>query len=63
MERLYFTAQEVAAMLGCSKGQAYKVIKRLNAELEKKGYIFRSGKISKKYFSEHYYGGVDGFAE
>lgn len=58
MNTIYFTAQEVAELLGVSRGQAYKVIKNLNEQLEKKGYIVVSGKVSKKYFAEKYYGGV-----
>lgn len=61
MSPIYFTAQEVSEMLGVSRGQAYKIVKRMNAELEKKGYLVVSGKVPKKYFSERYYGGVDDF--
>ena len=43
----FYTAQEVATMLGISKTSAYRVIKRLNTELEEKGYITIIGKISK----------------
>ena len=42
-------------MLGASKTSAYRVIKRLNAELEEKGYITITGKISKRYFLEKSY--------
>ena len=51
----FYTAQEVATMLGVSKTSAYRVIKRLNAELDKKGYITITGKISKRYFLEKSY--------
>lgn len=63
MNAIYFTAQEVAVMLGVSRGQAYKLVKGMNEELAKQGYIVISGKVPKKYFSDHYYGGVDGAAE
>lgn len=53
---LYFTADEVKEMLGVSRGHAYKIVKMLNAELAKRGYIVIAGKIPKKYFAEHYYG-------
>ena len=46
-------------MLGVSRGQAYKLVKCMNEELAKQGYIVISGKVPKKYFSERYYGGVD----
>ena len=59
---LYYSAMDIAGMLGVSRGQAYKIIKALNEELSKKGYLVVSGKISRRYFSDRYYGGVD-FAE
>ena len=59
---LYYSAMDVASMIGVSRGQAYKIIKALNEELSKKGYLVVSGKISRRYFSDRYYGGVD-FAE
>lgn len=58
MNKIYFTADDVSQMLGVSRGQAYKIIKRLNEELEKKKCIVVAGKVPKKYFSERYYGGV-----
>ena len=58
MNTIYFTAQEVAVMLGVSRGQAYKLVKGMNEELAKQGYIVISGKVPKKYFSERYYCGV-----
>jgi len=59
MNAIYYTAQDIAEMLGVSKGHAYKIIKLLNEELRKKHYITISGKVPKKYFSERYYGGVN----
>lgn len=35
---------------------AYKIIRKLNKELNEKGYITVAGKVSKKYFNERYYG-------
>lgn len=57
--KMYYTAQEVAEMLGVSRGQSYKIVKQLNDELKEKGYIVVSGKIPKRYFAERYYGGVE----
>lgn len=56
-QRLFYDATEVSDMLGISKSSAYSIIKRLNSELEKKGYLVLKGKISKVYFSEKWYGG------
>ena len=52
MSKHFMTAGEVADILGYSVGQAYKVIRELNAELKEKGYIVRNGRIPRKYFYE-----------
>ena len=46
----FYTAQEVTTMLGASKTSAYRVIKRLNAELEEKGYITITAKMKNLIF-------------
>jgi hypothetical protein len=43
---------EVATELEVSKSFAYKIMRELNAELKKKGYLTVSGKVSRKYFLE-----------
>lgn len=53
---LYYTANEVMEMLGISRGHAYKIVKQLNEELAGKGFIVVAGRVSKKYFAEHFYG-------
>ena len=53
---LFYSAKEVASMLGVSIGKSYKIIKELNENLEKQGYIVIAGKIPRKYFNEYYYG-------
>lgn len=45
-------ADEVAESLGCSINYAYKIIRQLNAELKKKGYITISGRVPRSYFQE-----------
>ena len=47
--RIYLTAKELAGMLGVSESQAYKMIRKINLELEKKGFITVKGKVSKYY--------------
>ena len=49
-------AEEVAAALNTSKGYAYKVIRKLNCELERKGCLVVKGKVSAEYFEELYFG-------
>lgn len=53
---VFFTAQEVAEMLNISKPYAYKIINRLNRELEDRNFITIPGRVSKKYFEEKFYG-------
>lgn len=56
MEKIFLNAAEVAKTLGISEAHAYKIIRKLNEELNEKGMITISGKISKKYFAERVYG-------
>ena len=46
--KVYYTAMEVAKMLGVSRAKGYKIVRELNEELTKKGYIVIAGKIPKK---------------
>lgn len=56
MEELFYDAADVAKMLGISKSKAYTVIKALNKELADKGFMVIAGRVSKKFFSEKFYG-------
>ncbi len=56
---IYYTADMVAEILGVSIDKAYKIIKSLNMQLEKKGYIVIAGRIPKKFFHEKCYGLTD----
>lgn len=49
-------ASEISEYLGVSKTYAYEVIKKLNGELESKGYLVVQGRTSRKYFNERFYG-------
>lgn len=55
MENTFLTAKEVSIILKISLATAYRIIKKLNKELEEKGKIVLPGKISKKYFEEKMY--------
>lgn len=57
METRLMDATEVAEQLGTSKAYAYKVIRKLNAELAKKGCLVVQGKVSRMYFEERYFAG------
>ncbi len=56
--KMYVTAEEVAELLGVSRGYAYKIIRGLNGELKEKGFRVISGKVPAKYFQEKFYGMV-----
>lgn len=56
MTKKFIKADEVAEMLEISKAHAYKIIKQLNDELEEKGLITISGRVSRQYFLERLYG-------
>ena len=55
IESRFMNAEQVAIILGISKSSAYRIIKRMNKELEDKGKIIVAGKISKRYFNEKVY--------
>lgn len=48
----FMKVEEVAQELGISKSYAYKIVQRLNTELENKGYLTISGRVNKQYFME-----------
>ncbi len=52
----FITSKEVAEELGVSKSFAYKVVRQLNDELKKKGFMIVSGKVSRVYYEEKFYG-------
>lgn len=39
MNSVFYSAQEVAEILGVSRTKAYKIVKELNLELKAKGFI------------------------
>ena len=57
--KIYITANELAEMLGVSVGHAYKLIRKLNQELEKEGFLVIAGKVPRRYFEKRWYGGCN----
>ena len=51
----FLTAMEVAEILDVSRSTAYRIIRRLNAELDKAGKITVAGKVSARYFYDNTY--------
>lgn len=51
-DKVYLSVDEVAGILGVSVSYAYKLVRKLNDELKKMGYITISGKVNRNYFIE-----------
>lgn len=51
----FINAAEVAADFGISESKAYMIVKEMNDDLKKMGYITVAGRISKKYYLERTY--------
>lgn len=52
---MFLRVDDVARELDISKPYAYKLVRRLNQELEAKGCITIAGRIDKRYFYERFY--------
>ena len=52
----FMNVAEVAADFRVSESKAYMLIKEMNNELKKKGYITVAGRVSRKYYLERTYG-------
>ena len=50
------TAKDVSAAMGVSSATAYKIIRKLNEELDKAGYVTVSGKVPTAYWNKKFYG-------
>ena len=55
-KKIFYNVDDVAKILGVKQGKAYEVIRKLNFELDEKGYITIRGKIPVAYFRERIYG-------
>ena len=56
MANKFIRVEEVAKELEVSIPYAYKLIKKLNDELEAKGFITIAGRVSRKYFNQRLFG-------
>ena len=48
--KTFMTVEEVAVEMGVSKSYAYKIVKQLNEELQKLGYLTVAGRVNANYF-------------
>ncbi len=53
----FIRVDEVARELGVSTAYAYKIIRKLNDELNAKGFLTVAGRVSRQYFYERIYTG------
>ena len=51
-DKSFMRVEDVAKELDVSKSYAYKIVQKLNKELEDKGYITISGRVNRQYFLE-----------
>ena len=49
-EKSFMTVEEVAAELRVSKSKAYQIVRELNAEMQKQGYLTVAGRVNAKFF-------------
>lgn len=54
MAKDFMDVKDVMISIGCGESKAYRVIRELNAEREKRGFKTHSGKVSKSYFEARY---------
>ena len=59
MESKTIGADKVAETLGMSRAYAYKLIRRLNKEMEGRGCITVPGRVSRSYFEKRLFGGEE----
>jgi len=48
---VFMKADEVQELLGVSRSEAYRIMKKLNDDLKEKGFIVLSGRVSRKYLA------------
>lgn len=57
-DKMFMRVQEVAEALDISEPYAYKLVREMNAELKKKGFITIAGRVSRQFFNEKFYGSL-----
>ena len=56
MSKQIMNARDIMDEFEVSRAQAYRIIKLLNEELAEKGYLTITGKVSRKFVLEKFYG-------
>ena len=55
-DTLFVRAGDIAKEMGVSEAMGYKIIRNLNNELKKQGFVTVQGRLSRQYFEERIYG-------
>ena len=55
-KNLFIRVDDMVSELQISKPYAYKLMREMNEELKKKGFMIISGRVSRQYFEEKFYG-------
>lgn len=58
-EKMFLNANDVSKYMSISVPMAYKIIRKLNNELEANGYITIAGKVNKRFFESKIYGDLN----
>ena len=53
MEKMFLRVADVMEILGVSESYAYKLIRKLNKEMQEMGFQTIQGRIDTKFFYEH----------
>lgn len=53
-DKRFYRAADIMEELNCSSAYAYKIIRILNTELQKKGYLTASGRVPAAYFFDRF---------
>lgn len=53
--KIFLRVADVMEILGVSENYAYKLIRRLNKEMQEMGFQTIQGRIDTKFFYEHFY--------
>ena len=56
MEKMFLKVSDVMKVLDVSESYVYKLIRKLNKELENKDCFVIAGHIDRQFFDEHFYG-------
>lgn len=51
----FYKIEDICEKMDCSKDYGYKLIRRLNKELEEQGFLTMPGKVSSAYFDKRFY--------